>query len=225
MFRDDYILRMATQFGQILAHVLGLSRRQQFSLALIAIDQALRELLGIGSDALKHVSESQLLALVKFSAQTSAWRDRGAILAALLREEGRIYAQQQNQEASDLRYFQALQIMLEIELSAADQPLVLPDYAPSVEELVEQLREVHLPSTTSASLFHYYEQSGAYAQAEDTLYELLATEPNTDAVLDLGRAFYARLLQQSDAALEAGNLPRAEIAAGLAELQNYRTDG
>ncbi|MDB6023052.1 MAG: hypothetical protein JWQ04_2909, partial [Pedosphaera sp.] len=32
------------------------------------------------------------------------------------------------------------------------------------------------------------------------------------------RSFYERLLRQSDAALADGNLPRAEVAAGLAAL-------
>jgi hypothetical protein len=41
-----------------------------------------------------------------------------------------------------------------------------------------------------------------------------------------GIAFYQRLQQQSDTALASGNLPRAEVEAGLAEVRKaVREDG
>ena len=46
--------------------------------------------------------------------------------------------------------------------------------------------------------------------------ELAADYP---AVLQLGNAFYGRLLAKSDAALEMGNLPRTEVEQGSEEFR------
>jgi hypothetical protein len=43
--------------------------------------------------------------------------------------------------------------------------------------------------------------------------------PPSPDLLDLGASFYQRLLDLSDDALMAGNLPRAEVEAGLAEFR------
>lgn len=222
MVREDYIMRLVTQFAQIVAHILGLRRSGQYPLALIAIDQTLRELLGIGSDSLSRLSDSELLAVVKFTGPAPAWRDKGALLAALLQEEGTIYDLQQQPDLRDQRYLQALQVLLEVTLAAATEPL--PAYAPTVEELVDLLEGLHLPLKTGVALLHYYEQVGAYSKAEDVLFELLDAEAFGVDVSRLGIAFYARLAERSDAELVAGNLPRAELAAGLAELR-ARQDG
>ena len=68
----------------------------------------------------------------------------------------------------------------------------------------------------------HFEQIGSFGKAEDQLFEIIATEPNNPAVLDLGIGFYQRLLQENDPVLQEGNLPRTEVEAGLAELQERR---
>ncbi|HEV2660598.1 MAG TPA: DUF6483 family protein, partial [Ktedonobacteraceae bacterium] len=69
-----------------------------------------------------------------------------------------------------------------------------------------------------SKLFAYYELSGQYARAEDTLFDLLETGNNREMV-ESGRAFYTRLLAKSDADLQAGNLARDEVDEGLAQLK------
>ena len=51
---------------------------------------------------------------------------------------------------------------------------------------------------------------------------MLDAEPNDARLLDFGITFYQRLKSQSDASLRAGNLPRGELQAGLAELERRR---
>ena len=51
---------------------------------------------------------------------------------------------------------------------------------------------------------------------------MLEAEPDNDALVRFGIAFYQRLLLQSDAALNAAGLPQAEVKEGLAELQGRR---
>jgi hypothetical protein len=68
-------------------------------------------------------------------------------------------------------------------------------------------------------LMLYYEHAGEFAKAEDELFAMLDAEPDNDTLKGFGITFYQRLLAQSDAALEAANLPRAEVEEGLKELQ------
>jgi len=60
---------------------------------------------------------------------------------------------------------------------------------------------------------------GKYSQAEDALFEMIEAEDAGEGIVEQGIAFYTRLQQKSDAELLAGNLPREEVAEGLAHLK------
>ena len=84
------------------------------------------------------------------------------------------------------------------------------------------LRETPLPTRTQALLMQHYEHTGQFAKAEDALFTMLEAEPENDAIAEFGIVFYQRLLAQTDAVLNGANLPRAEVAEGLKELQVRR---
>ena len=48
---------------------------------------------------------------------------------------------------------------------------------------------------------------------------MLDLQPDSSPIVEFGIAFYERSQRRGDAALEAGNLPRAEIESGLAQLR------
>lgn len=216
MFRDDYIMRMIRQFGQIYAHVLGMRRRGQYPLALIAIDNAYRERLGLGSEAVTELSDVQLLALVRFGNAADSWRELGAFVAALLYSEAVILQEQGQPDDAAPRAMLGLQLLLECDL--ADGP-PLPDYAPPRDELLGLLHDYELPAKTRAALFTLLARDGHYARAEDVLASLLDERPADAGLLGAGIAFYEGLLDHDDADLLAGGLPRDEVRAGLAGLR------
>ena len=80
------------------------------------------------------------------------------------------------------------------------------------------LKDAPLPLSTQARLMQHYERVGAFGKAEDLLFAMLESEPNEPGLLNFGIAFYQRLAGKSDASLNDGNLPRAEVESGLAEL-------
>jgi hypothetical protein len=114
----------------------------------------------------------------------------------------------------------ALNLLLEVVLR--DPETGLPDLVPSIQGLANQLEGSALPVRTNAALMQHFEQIGSFAKAEDQLFEIIGSEPNNPAVLDLGIGFYQRLLQESDPVLQGGDLPRTEVEAGLAELHERR---
>lgn len=216
MFRDDYIMRMIRQLGQIYAYVLGMRQRGQYPLALIAIDNAYRERLGLGSEAVAALSDVQLLALVRFGDAADSWRELGAFVAALLYSEAVILQEQGQPDDAAPRALLGLQLLLECEL--ADGP-PLPDYAPPRDELLGLLRDYELPAKTRAALFTLLAREGCYARAEDVLASLLDERPADASLLGAGIAFYEGLLDRDDADLAAGRLPRAEVLDALAGLR------
>ena len=92
------------------------------------------------------------------------------------------------------------------------------DPVPEVEGLLYKLSNYDLPGRTKTLLFRYFEQTGSFANAENTLYELLDADPEDREILESGKAFYRRLLHQSDAVLVAGGLTRDEVEDGLMKL-------
>jgi hypothetical protein len=68
----------------------------------------------------------------------------------------------------------------------------------------------------------HYERVGSLGKAEDALFSMLEAGPNEPTFLDFGIAFYQRLACQSDSSLSSGNLSRAEVNAGLADLERRR---
>jgi hypothetical protein len=211
MYRDDYILRMIRRFGQVIAHIAGLRRQGQYPLALMACDEAMRNALGVGSEALAGRSDREILALIRFADRDGTWRELAAYIAAIFHAEASIYAAQGDQELVPARALLGLQLLVECQLAG----LELSEYAPPRAHLLELLQGYSLPAHTRAALFQLYEREGAFDAAENTLFELLDAIPHDGAMREAGVAFYERLLAQDDAALSAGGLPRPEAEAAL----------
>lgn len=216
MYRNDYILRLIAQFAEVIHYVLGLRRDGKLGLTLMAIDQALRDLLGIGSEQLKTLSDAQALALIRFASPDESWRSKGAYVAALLAHEGAVLAAREQGAASDQANLLALQIALEVHLGAGE--LALPGFTPDVTELSTALAGMALPTRTTAALLRYHEEAGNFAHAEDLLFAQLDLTGDDAALAATGVALFERLLACDDTALAAGNLPREEIVAALEEL-------
>jgi hypothetical protein len=220
MFRDDYIIRMIRQFGQIIAYIAGLRTQQRYPLALIAIDDAYRNRLGLGSDAVAGLSERELLALIRFGENDDTWRDEGTYIAALLYAEAAIYQAQAELDRMAPRAILALQLVIECSLNSN---AALPEFLPDPDDLRGMLLDVAVPVTTWIGLIRLYEQEQAFDRAEDLLFYLLDGDPHCQPLIDAGLAFGTRLQALDDHVLAAGGLPRAEVAELLAQLQPNTT--
>ena len=215
MWRRDYFMRMVEQLTQVLARVLKLSDSQEFEEATILIDQATRELIGLNMIGVMGVSDEDLINLLQRNTSTITWAEKGAVLTALLDLNGDLRLQQGQEELAVACYLKALHLRLAT-ISEEVEPV---DDVPTVTFLLGKLADYILPTPTYLALLGYYEETGEYAEAEDVLYDWLDVKPNDPEVVEAGILLYERLLLQSDMALQAGNLPREEVEAGLTELQ------
>ncbi len=218
MINKDYILRLAEQFGRALSIILGLRQFNKHEEALIYIDELFLQATGLTSGLINTASEEMLLHLLSptgvLNVEKCLW------VALLLKAEGDIYLELGKPEESYHRHLKSLNLFLEVLLQHYELDL---DLMIATEELLRNLEEYELPFKTTGKLFRYYEQSGRYARAEDTLFEMVEAQGEGTAasvdVIEQGLAFYHRLLKKSNADLQAGNLTRQEVEEGLAELQ------
>ncbi len=223
MIRRDYILRMIEEFFQALARINALKRGQLWQEAAERVDEEFNRLIRTRAPEVAQLSETQLLARLTDSESTQAVRHKTLMLTALLKEAGDVAAAQNLTEESRACYLKGLHLLLET--LARGEVAELPEFVPTIEVFVAALRDSGLPARTQVLLMRHYEQTGEFAKAEDALFSMLEGEPQNTAIVDFGIAFYERLQGHSDAALTAGNLPRTELVAGLAELRRRKDRG
>jgi tetratricopeptide (TPR) repeat protein len=220
MPRDDYVRRLIAEMGRAWSRIVALIQARRLPAARAAVEQALPQLLGLSVDTARTLAPHELVARLMIGEAPAEGRDKCVALAALLKALGDIITAEGDADAGAEDYRKALEVLLTV--LAHSPGYTPPDYAPPVAELAETLTMYQLPLQTNRLLMDYYERIGAYARAEDALFEMLDTHPEDPETLDLGRAFYTRLLLQSDERLAVGDLTRREVEAGLSELGHGR---
>lgn len=221
MFRRDYILRMIEEFVAALTRISSLKQGQQWNEAGRSLEAEFKRLIGDGSQV-ERLSETELLSRLMHDGPTHLLRDKTLMLVTLLKEAGDVAAAENRLDASRQCYLKALHLLLDV--LARGEVFECPEFVPKIEMLVTALQPAPLPGRTQALLMHHYERTGEFAKAEDALFVLLDAGPHDDEMVKFGVAFYQRLLAQSDAALNAANLPRSEAEEGLKDLQRRRQE-
>jgi hypothetical protein len=207
---------MIEEFFQALTRIKSLKGAKHWREADGSIEQEFGRLIGMDAKAVAQLSETELLAQLVRGEPTLAVREKTLILATLLKEAGDVLAEQGRQDDSRTSYLKGLHLLLDT--LGRGEVFECPQFVPKVEEFVVALGESPLPLETEARLMQHYERTGEFAKAEDALFAMLDAEPENAPLLELGISFYRRLESQSDARLNDGNLPRAEVEAGLADL-------
>lgn len=183
-------------------------------------EEEFKRITGLDSDSVLRLSETELLAKLIQSDAGQGVREKMLILTTLLKETGDMAVSRDQLEVGHANYLKGLNLLLNS--LARNDIYEVPEFVPKVEEFVVALAESELPVTTGALLMEHYERSGQFAKAEDALYAILEAEPGNLLAVEFGISFYERLQCQSDARLEEGNLPRAEVESGLKELSGRK---
>jgi len=217
MIRRDYLMRMIEQCLQALTRSQRLVQEGASEQARQELDQAIRELAGLDLAQISQLSEAELLGLLLQGEPTQILRQKCMLLVALLRQAAEIFSVQGKLAESRACVLKGLNLQLEMLLR--EDPFEMPEFVPRVEAMVNAYGNEPLPLRTNAALMQHYERVGLFAKAEDVLFNLLNDTTAPPGLKEFGLQFYERLLRQSDQALDAGSLPRAEVESGLAELR------
>ena len=216
MIRRDYLLRQIEQFVAMLAKIAGLAKNEQWQEASTSVTGEFQRLTGVDGSEVLRMSETELLARLIQGEPTLLVESKAFMLATLLKTSGDLLAAQGRLEETREYYLKGLQLLLDT--FGRNEITERPDFVPAVEAFLTGLRDAPLPLPTNAMLMRHYERTGEFAKAENALFAMADSEPANVELVDFGAAFYRRLLGLNDDALAAGNLPRAEVQAGLAEL-------
>jgi uncharacterized protein DUF6483 len=215
MIRRDYIIRLIEEFADALARIRALKTDRQFEQAATLTNEEFKRITGIDSAALLKLSETELLARLIQTEPLQAVREKTFFLTTLLKEAGDIAAAAGRVTESRECYLKGLHLLLDS--MARGDALEQPEFVPKVDLFVAALDEV--PTQTSALLMEHYERTGQFGKAEDAFFAILDGNVNPDLAMNFGISFYERLLSKMDSVLIEGNLPRAEVEAGLQELR------
>jgi hypothetical protein len=223
MVQRDYILRQIEQLGMAYGALVRSAEERkglQFRVGEEPIEQALRQHFGLSVEAMRARSADELIGAIRL--ESSAFEGRGVVahkltlLAALVREQADLDAAQGDADEAAVGRLKALHLFLTVLVEEGDSS-DLATYA--INPLLDLLETYELPREVKDLLWRQAEQAGDFARAEDWLFALLDEDPGE---LERGIAFYERLGHFNDEELVQGNLPRAEVAAGLAELRARR---
>jgi len=221
MIRHDYILEWIKRYVRWIAEITGLAQARDYEAAIRRIDMALRTLLEVGSDSVTSLTDGEIMARLSLGGYGPSADDKCMVMAALLKQLGIVCAAQQRPEMSRDCFLKSLHLVLGFKLREETVPLA--EYTPAIEELVESLKPFELPPRTNGALMIYFEQMGMFAKAENALFALLEGAPGHADAIQMGIAFYERLLDLNNEALDAGDLSRAEVEAGLAEIKQINS--
>lgn len=212
MIERDYLMRMISMLAAVLLKLMGLKNSHDYPKALMELETASRQILGIPLSLLEGLPEEQLLDLYK--SNMYAANAKLFVAGVLIKEKAAIAALQgQNEETMRLSA-KALRFLLETFLP---EGIPLDDmHLAGIEELLARLQSCEIPASLQKEVFAYYECRGQFDKAENTLYELLDRDPHR---AEDGVGFYERLLAKDDGTLAAGNLPRKEVEEGLRQLR------
>lgn len=216
MYRRDYILRQIEFMVEVMQRIGGLAGEKRYQAALTVIDESLEELFGLNGTLITRLFGREPLSQLTFGEEADMSQAKLIAAAALLKEAAEIQAEQGAENEGFQSFASALELLLTALLNHDGAPL--PDYAPEVEEITAVLTPFHLPTHLNQLLLRYYHKLGQFDQAENVLFEMIEDEPGDQTIVSLGITFYQLILKKSDAHLEAGNLPREEAEASLAEL-------
>lgn len=219
MIRRDYILRMIEEFVSVLSTIKNRKKERLWKEAQLTVDQEARRLTGMEMATLATLTETEIWARLLQTGEFHAQTEKTFMLATLFLEEADVQeaasSETESNHARDLR-LKSLHLLLNIALR--EDVYDWPEFVPTIDLVVDRLSGAPLPLYTHALLMQYFERTGQFAKAEDEYYALRDLAPENPTLGELGISFYNRLLAQSDHALDAGNLPRSEVEAGLSAL-------
>ena len=218
MFKDDYIMKIIRQASMVFHRAIGLVRTDQLDEAEGVIEEASTEYLGMDWQTVEGNSAEMLISLLGNNDQ--AGLGQLIMLADLLKAQGIIYVEDENEEGVYASFLKALEIRLALTIG---HDLSNAHLDATIDELVdEHLGEYVLPTPIVQQLFIYYEKTTQFDKAEDVLWELVDDHITDEDIVQTGLEYYERLLQKNDTDLATGGITRAEVQSGFDDLWEKR---
>ncbi len=212
MIERDYILRMIQMLVQVLARILFLKQGEQYPEALVEIQKASKQILGIELEIFRKLSDLQMIDFLSLDISLGIPKCYAA--GILLKEEAEILAIQKKESESLDTLVKSLSLLTEVALH--NKSPYNADHASAIESVAGRLKGKEYPVYVRKKLFRYYEIAGQYGLAASVLSEILVAEPS---FVSEGIGYFERLRKKSDEGLLRGGLQRKYVEELLADLR------
>ena len=208
---EDTLLRLLVgALTATIAKILALRTAGEFREALQVINNELEELLGLKADLVRQLGDEQIVEMLTINDYLDVARLYQ--VAELFNQEGIVYQEMGQIEQAQISQVRALNLFIEVGFAVENDFLEADE---RIDELFDALG-TEMPEDTLYTLFDYYEQVGAFDRAETAITQMIAITENNPEIMNEKKAFYRRLLEESDDELEAGGLTKvAKIERGL----------
>lgn len=235
--RDEFIERAVRQLAVALAKLTGLERasaaesteplgRAELAALRSQVEGLYPAFLGTSSALVDLLGIEDLLGVIGSAGYVDG--ERAYLLSALLETEAELLraeadlAESAAPAATDAVAARAARLKeraLMLVLEAGGVGLGEADIRERARRLAADLNSERLGGAYWERVHHFEFALHDYAAAENALFEWLELAPEAHERVKLqGEAFYRELERLEDAELEAGGLPRAELAEGRADL-------
>jgi hypothetical protein len=220
--QEDYIIRMISMIGPFVATLLKLRRTKDHSEGHVLITSTTKDTIGLDLPLVQKLTPQAIMHML--NVETTQGAAKCLVLTDILREAAQLYDDEERTDEAYAHYLKAFELYDEL---FAHSDVDLEDYLPASElaerdqtmlTVADRLRALGASGETVLRTFMFYNRHGAFAKAEDALFDLLDEHEDDSDLLETGIAFYNRLLAMTDVDLNAGGLPRDEVNASLAEL-------
>ncbi len=148
--RRDYILRIIDEVGRMLARIVMKRRGGDDQEALELVVQSFERLFNLERDQLFQFHPDQQFLILTRDEPAEIARDKVLLYAAISVEAGRIYEKMGNAKLARATFTNALKFAVKSRTFGADGPL--PEYAPSIDELLGIVGHDALDAETAALL-------------------------------------------------------------------------
>ena len=217
MLQEDYLMRLIEQFVAILLETTGLMKADSIEDAAELGDRALMDGIGMTSKDILTMSVDEMETMMQLRAVGPALELRGLFAATVLFRQAVAYERAGDDDEAFARRIRALELTLRYE-GEADLANRMEGRA-TLRDIVRALRGHSLTPAAYGAILDRYADTGAFADAEDAVFDWLEVEDNAPWLIATARLFFERALEETNARLESGGLERDEIRELLEELQ------
>jgi hypothetical protein len=218
MFKRDYFVDQIEQLTAALHKVFFHKEHKQFPEAQRLMDEASRHLSGLNVRSLQALSTKDILELLTYQGVTDT--GKAIVLTDVLKGQGELREASGEADETNRYRSKALDLLLAIYIMALGEKEDLSaELKPRINYLLERLGKLDFPEGIKRKLLIYYEETLAYAKAEDVLYHLLEDGIGLEQTVGQGVLFYERLRKQDNNELLKGNFSLEEAEEGMSLLK------
>lgn len=216
MLHKDYMMRMIEIMTRALTRVSVLVEEKKYLDAIDTVTEAGKMITGLDFKMLEYVSDIELTNMIK--SKDGLYKGKFLVLGELLSREGELHLSDNNPGKSYDSYLKSLSFY--IDGLEENDSIEISGYIPKIDDVIDALSEYDLPVHIKKKLITYYDITGRYSKADDTVFD--AIKSRDKEIYKQAFDFYTRLLEQKDEEIEKGDLTREEVLDSLSEIKNYR---